>query len=463
MMASSKPSEGWAIASRAEPARQGREVPRRLPLLSLRGRLSLIAALLTFTGLVLAISITYWAILGLRLSDMDRESRLLAEVILDAAILRPEGTIRVPPVIETYLTDENGANAAQAYIDGQLAWEGGVLNAPRPLDPEGLVEGSGERSVGGWRVFTTRDEAGEATIQVGRPLAGVREILALYRSTAIPAALLLSLLASIIGWFVVGRALRPLRELTTAAADFDEGGQIPSVPGNDEPAILARSFGDLLARLRGERRREQQFLTYAAHELRTPLSALRAGLEAARFGRVSADAGFIDRLHEESLRLERLAQNLLALSRAEGGEIRLESLQLDELAAAAYDRFLPLALEKGLELELENGQAEVAGDQRLLGQALDNLLANALRCTGRGGVVIRSGLTNGSAYIEVADSGPGLPDELREGLGLRVVRAVARSHGARVVLSSGSGTVARLVFPPASPGRGFSAAPGGVP
>ena len=416
-------------------------------MLSLRGRLSLVAALLTFTGLVLAISITYLAIVGLRLSDMDRESRLLAEVILDAAAFRPEGTIRIPPVIETYLTDENGANAAQAYLDGQLAWEGGVINAPRPLDPAGLVEGRGERSVGGWRVYTTQDEAGGAIIQVGRPLAGIQEILSLYRSTAIPAALVIAVLASVIAWFVVGLALRPLRDLAHAAANFEDGREIAPVPGQDEPAVLARSFADLLRRLRSERQREQQFLAYAAHELRTPLSALRAGLEAARFGRLEADEAFIDRLHDEALRLERLAQNLLALSRAEGGEVRFEMLRLDELAAAAYDRFLPLALEKGLELELDNATAKVSADVRLVGQALDNLIANALRFTRRGHIVLRSGSDVARGFLEVEDTGPGLPAPLREGLGMRVVRAVVRSHGGELVLQGDEGTVVRLLLP----------------
>ncbi|MEX2543167.1 MAG: HAMP domain-containing sensor histidine kinase [Trueperaceae bacterium] len=426
--------------------------------MSLRARLSLIAAALTFVGLALGMTITYWSLLGLRLSEMDRESRLLAEVILDAVVLRPEGSIRVPPIVESYLTDENGASSAQAYLDGQLAWEGGVLNAPRPLDPAGVLEGRGERSVGGWRVYTARDEDEQVIIEVGRPLAGVREMLTLYRAIAIPSALGLSLAASVIAWFVVGLALRPLRELADAAAAFEEGREIPTVPGRDEPAMLARSFADLLSRLRGQRKREQNFLAYAAHELRTPLSALRAGLEAARFGRIPADSDFIDRLHGEALRLERLAQNLLALSRAEGGGMRFETLGLEDLAAAAYDRFQPLALERGLELTLENDPAAAVADGRLLEQALDNLIANALRCTRDGTVALRCGMADDGPFLEVADTGPGLPEPLREGLGLRVVRAVARAHGGQLRLSpAGSreagtlGTSARLALPRRGP------------
>lgn len=442
---------GGDEARRQAPEGQpGRALQRSL---TLRAKLSLIAAALTFVGLALGMTLIYWSLLGLRLTEMDRESRLLAEVILDAVVLRPEGSIRVPPVIESYLTDEEGANSAQAYLEGQLAWEGGVLNAPRPLDPAGLIEGRGERSVGGWRVFTARDEDAEVIIQVGRPLAGIRELLTLYRSIAIPSALLLSVAASLAAWFVVGLALRPLRALADAATHFEEGREIPLEPGRDEPAVLARSFADLLARLRSERRREQSFLAYAAHELRTPLSALRAGLEAVRFGRVEANGAFIDRLHGEALRLERLAQNLLALSRAEAGEIRFETLRLDELAAAAYDRFQPLAVERGLELQLDNDPSAAVADVRLLEQALDNLIANALRCTRSGVVTIRSGNEAEGTFLEVADTGPGLPEQLREGLGLRVVRAVAAAHRGELRLSRGQGARARLQLPGDGPGH----------
>lgn len=419
--------------------------------MSLRVKLSLIAALLTLSGLALAMTITYWSLLGLRLFEMDRESRLLAEVILDAAVLRPEGTIRVPAIVETYLTDEHGANSAQAYLDGQLVWEGGVLNAPRPLDPAGVLEGRGERSVGGWRVYTARDEEEQVIIQVGRPLAAMQEILELYRDIAVPSALLLSLVTSAIAWLVVGLALRPLRGLAEAAAGFEEDGSIPQVPGGDEPAILARSFAGLLSRLRGQRQREQRFLAYAAHELRTPLSALRAGLEAARSGRLPPGQELMDRLHGEALRLERLAQNLLALSRAEGGETRREPLGLERLAEAAYDRFQPLALEKGFELTLEAEPAPAVADARLLEQALDNLIANALRHARKGTIAIRSGSTGPAAYLEVADAGPGMPESPREGLGLRVVRAVARVHGGELIVDGQGmdGKGVRLLIPAA--------------
>ncbi|CAN5760856.1 HAMP domain-containing sensor histidine kinase [soil metagenome] len=415
--------------------------------MGLRLKLALTAILLTLLGLSLGLGLTYWSLVGLRLAELDKESQLLAEVILDAAVFRPDAQVRIPAVVESYLTDESGVSAAQVYLEGQLLWEGGVINAPRPLDPEGVLGEAGGRSVATWRVYTFVDADEAITVQVGRPLVSTWDILRPYTRVAVPITLLLTLLSGGVAWLLVGVALRPLRELTAAADRFEDAADVPQVPGQDEPAKLARSFAVLLARLRDERQRERRFLAYAAHELRTPLSALRAGLEAVRSGKVPAGPDMLTRLSREALRLETLAQNLLALSGAEAFGVRSEALDLSALAADVYDRFKPLALEKNLELYLENDAATARGDARLLEQALNNLLANALRHTARGGVTLASGTLDGQAWLEVRDTGPGLPEPIPEGLGLRVARAVAQAHGGALELSSEGGTRAVLLLP----------------
>ncbi len=413
--------------------------------MNLRFELALIASLLTFLGLALGLGLTYWLLLSLRLNELDAESRLLAEVILETAMSRSNHQVRIPSTIENYLTDERGVNSAQVYLEGQLLWEGGIVSAPRPLDPEGLLgEKSEGRSVSSWRVFTLPELEEGLVIQVGRPLLSTWEVLQPYNRIAIPLTVFLTLLVGALAWPTIGVALRPLRKLTEAASQFENAADVPEISGSGEPAQLARSFAELLTRLRAERKREQQFLAYAAHELRTPLSALRAGLEAARSKKVPADSNMLDRLYRESLRLETLAQNLLALSRAEAGELRAAAIDLSDIAATAYDRFQPLALAKGLELYLDNNPAAAWGDARLIEQALNNLLANALRCTAHGTVTIRSGQIDDQAFLQVNDTGPGLPDPIPEGLGLRVVRAVAKAHTGKLELSSKAGTCATL-------------------
>ena len=415
----------------------------------LRARLALLASVLTLVGIALGLSVVNWSLYQLRVAAFDAESRLLAELVLDSVEVREDRTIHVPRVFESYLTDESGVSAAQAFAAGELIWEGGVIDAPRPLDAERLVEGAGPQSVDEWRVYTRRDEEAGIVVQVGRPLLGLREVLLPLADIAVPLSLLLAALSGVLAWWITGIALRPLRNLTAAAQEFESGAEVPTIPGTDEPARLARSFSDLLARLRAERAREQDFLEYASHELRTPISALRAGLEAGASGRMTPSREFLARLHREAMRLEAFAQNLLALSRASSGGVRLQDVDLEQIVEDAYDRLQPLAQEKGLDLRLDARPARVRGDPRLLAQAIDNLGSNALRFTTGGGITIASGADEGRPYLSMCDTGPGMPAQPEEGLGLRVVRAVADAHRGRIDVTVRDGTCVKLWLPAA--------------
>lgn len=415
--------------------------------MSLRIRLALTTSLLILCGVGLGLAITYGALVTTRNASFDRESEVLAEVINEAAALRGDNAIRVPAVVESYLTNESGVSSAQVFLDGQLLWEGGVLDAPRPLDTQGLAEGHGARSVSGWRVVTLFDEGNGVTVQVGRPLAGTRETLAPFARLAVPLTLGLTLLAALVAWLSVGAALRPLRLLTRAVTDLEEGAAVPTIAGHDEPARLARSFAALLGRLSEQRRRERNFLAYAAHELRTPLSALRASIEVAKAQDGPMQRSTLDRLRREAMRLETLAQNLLALSRAEAQDLHADTIDLADVAAAAYDRFQPLALEKSLTMELDDKPAVTRADPRLLDQALSNLIANAIRSTTKGTITVRTGRDASSVFVSVEDTGPGFPETVREGLGLRVARAVGKAHGGQLELGGGDGACATLRLP----------------
>lgn len=341
-------------------------------------------------------------------------------------------------------------SAAQVYVRERLIWEGSVLDAPQPLDPEGLIAGYGVRTVGVWRVFTfVRDDV---TVQVGRRLTALQATLQPYARIASPLTVVLVLLSGGLAWVAVGTALRPLEALTAATRNFGENIELPEISGHNEAATLAQSFSLLLTRLKTEREREQRFLAYAAHELRTPISALRASLEAARLSSSPgperrASGAWLERLYREALRLETFAQNLLALSRAEASEVRAETIDLADLVSAAYDRFQPLALETGHELVLEAETAPVRADPRLLEQLLNNLLANAIRHTPTGQITFRSGVAAAHAYVEVMDSGAGLPAGVKEGLGLRVIRSVVAAHGGTLSFTYQAGTRARIELP----------------
>lgn len=409
----------------------------------LRTKMVLIAVGLTVLGLVLGLGITYWALVHFRLADLDEDNKLLSQVIAEATLAVPR--YEVPPSVEGYLVRSTGVSAAQVFVSDRLLWEGDILDAPDPLDTQGLIEGEGIRTVGTWRVYTfSRDDL---TVQVGRRLTTLQSILQPFAVIAIPLGLALSLLSGVLAWVIAGVALRPLERLTQAARNFDSQGEMPVITGGDEAATLAQSFSSLLGRLKTEREREQHFLAYAAHELRTPISALRSSLDAARARGVPLEQKRLAQLHREALRLETFAQNLLALARSEAGELRAENLDLADLAAAAFDRFQTLALETGHHLALEADTAPACADPRLLEQALNNLVANALRHTPKGEVMVRSGTTEEGTYLEVADMGSGLPDLIREGLGLRVIKSVADAHGCVLTFTYEQGTRVRLQLP----------------
>ncbi len=418
--------------------------------MSLRLRLALLSSLLVLGGVAVGLVVTYNVLVSGSNLSLDRESAILAEVIHEAVLLRGDSVIRVPAVVETYLADETGVRSAQVYQGGQLLWEGGVLDAPRPLDPVGLVEGKGTKTVSGWRVVTHHDEADGITVQVGRPLAGLRETLAPFAWLSLPLTLGLTIVAGYLAWLFTGVALQPLRTLTSAVSAADVS-DVPTISGSGEPARLAQAFSALVGRLQAQRRREREFLAYASHELRTPLSALRASLDAAH-ARATVTPETIDRLRREAARLESLAQNLLALSRAEASELQRDTVDLADLAADTYDRFQPLAIAKGLELVLEAAPGSARADPRLVSQALDNLVHNALRATSSGSVTLATGTGDGRAWLEVRDTGPGFPVNIRDGLGLRVVRAVAAAHGADLELRSHEGARVRILFSVGGPG-----------
>ncbi len=408
----------------------------------LRTKMVLIAVGLTLLGLALGLGITYVALVRFRLADIDEDNKLLSQVIAEATLAVPR--YEVPPSVEGYLVRSTGVSAAQVFVSDRLLWEGSILDAPDPLDTQGLLEGRGVRTVGTWRVYTfSRDDI---TIQVGRRLTTLQSTLQPFAVIAVPLGFALSVLSGVLAWVIAGVALRPLERLTQAASDFENKGELPVITGGDEAAILAQSFSALLERLKTERAREQHFLAYAAHELRTPISALRSSLDAARVRGMPLEQERLSQLHREAQRLETFAQNLLALARSEAGELRAEKVDLADLVASAFDRFQTLALETGHEIDLDVDTAPACADPRLLEQALNNLVANALRHTPKGQITLRSGTTDVGAYLEVADMGPGLPDVIKEGLGLRVIRSVAHAHNCVLTFEHEQGNTVRLLF-----------------
>ncbi|GLV49246.1 two-component sensor histidine kinase [Thermus sp. LT1-2-5] len=402
--------------------------------MSLRARLALVTSLVALLGLGLALALAGVGLTRLAVAEADRTLRLQANLLLEAALAEPDRL--VPPEVEADALGGDFPGAAWLYREGELLWQGG-LEAPPSL----LRTYAGERptTLANWRVYAA--SRGDYRVVVAQPLGVVDRLALFYLRLSLPLFLLLGLLAGAGAYILVGRALLPLRRLAEGAERF----QVVAVPpGKDEVARLAQAFAQLLVTLKAEREREAGFLALASHELKTPIAAFRVGLETLLRAK-EVDRQTLRRLKQQAERLEALAENLLALSRAQALDLRLGEVDLARLAGEVFDRFQPLAVVQGREILLEAEAATVLADARLLERALNNLVQNAL-LHGQGAVGLRVGTVGGKAFVEVWDEGPGPRGNVREGLGMRIVRQVAEALGAELTFRHQEGYAVRLTF-----------------
>ncbi|MBX6311334.1 MAG: HAMP domain-containing protein, partial [Isosphaeraceae bacterium] len=289
------------------------------------------------------------------------------------------------------------------------------------------------------------------------------------------------------GYWLARRALAPVDRMTATAAEITATrlDQRLDEPGTeDELGRLARTFNAMIARLQRSFEEVRRFTADAAHELRTPLAAMRTEAEVAlrsprspeRDGRVLED------LLEEIERLTRLVSQLLFLCREDtgigAGDFR--PVRLDELVREVGEHMQVAAREKGVELDIElPTPCPVQGDADRLRRLFFNLIDNAIKYTPTGGrVMVRGESPNGQIHMTIADTGIGIPAEHLPyvfdrfyrvnpsrspetdgtGLGLAICRSIVEAHGGRIEIDSvvGSGTRIRLALPmqgEARPGR----------
>jgi heavy metal sensor kinase len=306
------------------------------------------------------------------------------------------------------------------------------------------------------RALRARTRAGtRVAVAVGDPLASRDESLKRLRQLLLIAAPLALLLASYAGYQVAGAALRPVERMRAGAeriTEQDTSQRLPVVPTSDEIEALGRTLNELLARLDAALTRERRLLADASHELRTPLTVLRAEVQVALRGERDAHElrAALESVAEESERLSRLADDLLVLARADQGRLPIRSDPVDaaELIDAAAGRASAGAgaLGRRVLADAEPAGTIALADPDRTGQALDNLVANAL-AHGRGDVRLAARLIEGRVELHVTDEGDGFPKELLPraferfsrgdparsgegtGLGLAIVAAIARAQG----------------------------------
>ena len=286
---------------------------------------------------------------------------------------------------------------------------------------------------------------------------------------------ILVVLATLTVWFGVGIGLRAL---TSIRGQIERRSHVDLSPlrSDEAPAEVRPLIGamnELLSRLSAALTGQQRFIADAAHQLRTPIAALKAQAELAlREVSDEKNRATLQQLHAAAEHASRLVSQLLTLARAEPGSHRSvlrEPVEISALAREVAMEWVPQALQRGIDLGFDDGSVAttVSADPFLIRELLNNLIDNALNYTPEGGqVTVRIAGGTGVPALEIEDNGPGIPAEERErvferfyripdsradgcGLGLAIVREIAQGHGARVEVlpgREGRGTLMRVSF-----------------
>lgn len=324
--------------------------------------------------------------------------------------------------------------AFQVFHEGRLA----LRSASAPLAPlvqDGrAAEGFHTVRVGEqrWRVFAARGAERDILVFVGEDLRARESILmAVLRSAFWPVAVALPLLA-LAGWWAVRRGLAPLRSLGAALAARRPGElqpvQLAEAPPTEMHSLLD-ALNTLFARIGELLEGERRFTADAAHELRTPIAAIRAQAQAAL---ASNEAGAREHALRQLLagcdRAARLVQQLLTLARLEAdGHQAQVRVDVAEVARGVLADLAPAALARQQALDFESaGDCGVMGDATLLGVLARNLADNAMRYSPAGArIAVRVRREAARVLLQVDDSGPGLPEAELQRLGERFFRGSA--------------------------------------
>jgi two-component system OmpR family sensor kinase len=337
---------------------------------------------------------------------------------------------------------------------------GEIIRSPRdsillPLQNESgfSIVNAGGRD---WRVYTWITP--KRTVQIAQQMA-VRQELAERAATgaATPILVAIPLAWLVIGW-TIKRTLDKLAEVVRAIGECgpDRMDPIPIGDAPSEVRPLIAGMNDLIARLQSALDQQRRFLSDAAHQLRTPLTALGVQVDNLRTA-AKGDTAISSELGQGVRRTSKLLEQLLRLARFDAPPLsrRFESLDLVGLVKDCVAEQVPIATKKGVDLGLGTTEAaEVSGAPAELKILFGNIIDNAVRYTPPGGAVDVSIYRNaGRMIVEIADSGPGVserdlprlterffracsPDIEGSGLGLAIAEAISKRHGFEMTIAN---------------------------
>lgn len=357
------------------------------------------------------------------------------------------------------LAEAAGAQLVVRDADAAMVWPGRGMGGPgRHRVSSGGVPAA---------VVVEGEQVGTVHLVSAATGSGGRTVAWSWVGGAAVVALLVALAA---GWFVSRLLADPLVRLAGAARRF-AGGDRAARSGVRAPGELgevAHAFDTMAAEVVRADAVRRRLAADVAHELRTPLAGLQAGLEELRDGLTPPDSVRLASLHDQALRLGRVVDDLAQLSAAEAAalSLRLGDVDLTDLVRSALAGQEPALRAAGLEVDRDlSGPVPVRADADRIHQAVANLFANAARyCRPGDRVSVKVSAVDGAGTVTVADTGPGIaPADLPHvfqrlwrgggshavagsGIGLAVVRELVTAHGGTVTADSPPGSGARFTI-----------------
>lgn len=275
-------------------------------------------------------------------------------------------------------------------------------------------------------------------------------------------------------YWVTGRALRPVRQLSRSVSQVDENNLssvLPEAASRDEVRELTRGFNHMLRRLEAAFHRQKRFTASAAHELKTPLSVMKAGIQVLSMDQEATVEEYREnaRLMEANIdRLSKVVEDLLLLASAdEGNKIETEAVDLGILCETICSEMDLLYQDKKICWKADCGEIQITGNPAMLYRALFNLIENAFKYNFQNGSVeIVAKRMSETVRIFIADSGPGISGEhlplifdafyrvddsrsrkiAGSGLGLALVKSILELHGGTVKVESTPGHGTRFII-----------------
>jgi two-component system sensor histidine kinase MprB len=446
---------------------------------ALRGRLTLMSAVIVGVVLVLAAVVAYAAVLGQLRGQVDDALRGNAAFYQRVAA-RATGGPGAPPGRGEAPPPNLGGPGGYAQVvrpNGNAIELGPAGGLALPVTRGALAAATGD-SGGGFsdvhvdglhlRVLTA--PLGDiGAVQVARPLNDADRVLDRLRVVLIVLVLAGTALAAAASRVFSRRAIAPVTELTEAAEHIEATGDLGrrvDAAGDDEVGRMAARFNAMLARLQTSQSQQRQLVADASHELRTPVTSLRTNVEVLRDAPPMSEPdrrALLDDVVEQAEELGNLVGDLISLARDGEAPAATEDVRLDDLVSEAVVRARRHAPHADFQLLAE--PSLVAGAPDRLGRAINNLLDNAAQHSDRIEVRVASDGT-----VSVRDHGPGIPEadlphlfdrfyrgatargRPGSGLGLAIVRQVAESHGGSVRIEAPQDGGARFVLSlPGSP------------